>query len=76
MLGQTWVNGWCEDRDATWAQVVAELETGSGVLEASTLYQRVNARLTGPTPGEAPEFAPLRWAAHEGGADFFFVAGK
>jgi hypothetical protein len=53
--------------------LVAELEKGSGILEASTLYQRVNARLTLQTPGEAPEFAPLRWAAHEGGADFFFV---
>ncbi len=56
--------------------LVAELEKGTGILEASTLYQRVNARLTLQTPGEAPEFAPLRWAAHEGGADFFFVAGK
>jgi adenylate cyclase len=25
VLGQTWVNGWCADREATWDQVVAEL---------------------------------------------------
>ena len=25
MLGQSWVNDWCEDREATWDQVVAEL---------------------------------------------------
>ena len=25
VLGQTWVNNWCEDREATWDQVVAEL---------------------------------------------------
>ncbi len=56
------------------AVLVSELEKGSGVLEASTLYQRVNERLTRQAPGEAPEFAPMRWAAHEGGADFFFVA--
>jgi hypothetical protein len=54
--------------------LVGELEKGSGVLEASRLYQRVSERLTRQTPGEAPEFAPMRWAAHEGGADFFLVA--
>jgi adenylate cyclase len=27
VLGQTWVNGWAEDRDATWAKVTAALET-------------------------------------------------
>lgn len=26
ILGQAWVHGWCEDKDATWAQVVAELD--------------------------------------------------
>jgi hypothetical protein len=56
--------------------LVSELEKGSGVLEASTLYQRLSDRLTRATPGEAPEFAPIRWAAHEGGADFFFVAKR
>ena len=25
VLGQTWTNGWCEDRDAIWERVVAEL---------------------------------------------------
>ena len=25
VLGQTWVNGWCEDRDAVWDRMVAEL---------------------------------------------------
>jgi hypothetical protein len=56
--------------------LVSELEKGSGILEASTLYQRLSDRLTRQTPGEAPEFAPIRWAAHEGGADFFFVAKR
>lgn len=27
VLGQTWVNEWCEDPEATWNEVVAELET-------------------------------------------------
>ncbi|WP_026187232.1 adenylate/guanylate cyclase domain-containing protein [Ensifer sp. BR816] len=26
ILGQAWVHGWCEDKDATWAEIVAELE--------------------------------------------------
>jgi adenylate cyclase len=26
-LGQSWVNGWCQDRDATWNEVLAELRT-------------------------------------------------
>ena len=27
VLGQTWIYGWCQDRDATFEQVAAELET-------------------------------------------------
>jgi adenylate cyclase len=27
VLGQRWANGWCEDRDAVWAAVTAELDT-------------------------------------------------
>ncbi|MGH6946154.1 MAG: adenylate/guanylate cyclase domain-containing protein, partial [Kiloniellales bacterium] len=27
ILGQTWSNGWCKDRDATWDEVMKELET-------------------------------------------------
>jgi adenylate cyclase len=26
ILGQAWVHGWCEDKDATWGQISAELE--------------------------------------------------
>ncbi|APG94937.1 adenylate/guanylate cyclase domain-containing protein [Sinorhizobium americanum] len=26
ILGQAWVYGWCEDKEATWAEIVAELE--------------------------------------------------
>lgn len=26
ILGQAWVHGWCADKDATWAEIVAELE--------------------------------------------------
>jgi adenylate cyclase len=26
VLGQTWVNDWCEDREATWKQVIDELQ--------------------------------------------------
>ena len=50
------------------------LKQGSGVLEASTIYDRLNERLTATGQGQAPEFAPMRWAAHEGGADFLLVA--
>ncbi|MFU0506727.1 adenylate/guanylate cyclase domain-containing protein [Pseudaminobacter sp. NGMCC 1.201702] len=26
ILGQAWVHGWCDDKDAVWAEIVAELE--------------------------------------------------
>ena len=26
ILGQAWVHGWCEDKDAVWAEIIAELE--------------------------------------------------
>lgn len=26
ILGQAWVHGWCEDKDAVWAEIVAELD--------------------------------------------------
>jgi Caspase domain/Sel1 repeat len=50
------------------------LGKSTGVLEASTLYQELNNRLLEGPKATAAEFAPMRWAAHEGGADFFLVA--
>ena len=29
VLAQTWVNNWCEDREATWKQVVDEAQSRS-----------------------------------------------
>lgn len=50
--------------------LLRELGTNDEVMGASALYRRLAQDAGG---GEAPEFAPIRWARHEGGADFFFV---
>ena len=49
------------------------LGENSDVLPASAVYQSLSQRLPGSAQTAAPKFAPLRWAHHEGGADFFFV---
>ena len=43
VLGQTWVNDWCEDRDATFEQVVAELETALALDDNDSDVHRILA---------------------------------
>jgi adenylate cyclase len=43
VLGQTWVNGWCEDRDATWDRVVAELEVALALDDHDSDVHRILA---------------------------------
>ena len=43
VLGQTWVYGWCEDRDATWEQVVAELEIALALDDNDSDVHRILA---------------------------------
>jgi hypothetical protein len=51
------------------------LAEGGPVVEASALHRRVAARMAQLAEGPAvPQFAPIRWANHQGGADFFFLA--
>jgi adenylate cyclase len=43
VLGQSWVNGWCEDRDATWAGVLAELQVALSLDENDSDVHRILA---------------------------------
>jgi adenylate cyclase len=43
ILGQAWVYGFCEDRDATWRQVLAELQTALALDENDSDVHRVLA---------------------------------
>jgi len=43
VLGQAWVHGWCEDRDATWQQVVAELQTALALDDNDSDVHRILA---------------------------------
>jgi adenylate cyclase len=43
VLGQTWVNGWCADRDATWNQVVEELQTALSLDDNDSDVHRILA---------------------------------
>jgi adenylate cyclase len=43
VLGQTWVNGWCADREATWDQVVAELGTSLALDDHDSDVHRILA---------------------------------
>ena len=43
VLGQTWVNNWCDDRDATQAQIVAELETARAFDDNDSDVHRILA---------------------------------
>jgi adenylate cyclase len=43
VLGQTWVNGWCENRDATWDRVVAELEVALALDDHDSDVHRILA---------------------------------
>jgi adenylate cyclase len=46
VLGQTWVNGWCADRDAIWARVVAELETALALDDQDSDVHRILAAVS------------------------------
>ena len=46
VLGQSWVHGWCEDKDATWAQVNAELEVALANDDNDSDVHRVLAAVT------------------------------
>jgi adenylate cyclase len=43
VLGQTWVNGWCEDRDATWNRVVEQLQTALALDDNDSDVHRILA---------------------------------
>jgi adenylate cyclase len=45
VLGQTWVHGWSEDRDATFRQVAAELETALALDDNDADVHRILAAL-------------------------------
>jgi adenylate cyclase len=42
-LGQCWVNGWCADRDATWNEVMAELQTALALDDNDSDVHRILA---------------------------------
>lgn len=43
VLGQSWVHGWCKDRDATWNQVVDELATAQSLDDDDSDVHRILA---------------------------------
>ncbi len=43
ILGQAWVHGWCEDKDAVWAEIVAELERALGLDDNDADVHRILA---------------------------------
>jgi adenylate cyclase len=43
VVGQTWVNGWCPDRDAAWATVAQELEIAMSLDDHDSDVHRVYA---------------------------------
>ena len=45
VLGQTWVHGWCADRDATFQQVAGELEVALGLDDNDSDVHRILAAL-------------------------------
>jgi adenylate cyclase len=46
VLGQTWVNGWCADREATWNRVVAELQTAITLDDNDSDVHRILAAVS------------------------------
>jgi adenylate cyclase len=46
VLGQTWVNGWCEDRDATWSRVVEQLQIALGLDDNDSDVHRILAAVS------------------------------
>jgi adenylate cyclase len=45
VLGQAWTYGWCADRDATWNEVVAELQTALALDDNDSDVHRILAAL-------------------------------
>jgi len=45
VLGQAWTYGWCEDRDAVWAEVAGELETALALDDNDSDVHRILAAL-------------------------------
>jgi adenylate cyclase len=46
ILGQAWVYGWCADRDATWAEVAAELQTAKALDDNDSDVHRILAAMS------------------------------
>ncbi len=46
VLGQTWVNGWCEDRDATWSRVVEQLQIALALDDNDSDVHRILAAVS------------------------------
>jgi adenylate cyclase len=46
VLGQAWVNGWCEDREATWARVLEEVNTALGLDDNDSDVHRILAAVS------------------------------
>ena len=46
VLGQTWVNNWCEDRDAIWGRVVAELGIALALDDRDSDVHRILAAVS------------------------------
>jgi adenylate cyclase len=45
VLGQSWVHGWCEDRDATWHQAAGELQTALSLDDNDSDVHRILAAM-------------------------------
>ena len=46
VLGQTWVNGWCKDRDLVWSRVVEELQAALGLDDNDSDVHRILAAVS------------------------------
>ena len=46
VLGQTWVNGWCEDRQATWGRVAEELQAALALDDNDSDVHRILAAVS------------------------------
>nr|AAQ87499.1 Adenylate cyclase [Sinorhizobium fredii NGR234] len=46
ILGQAWVYGWCEDKDAVWAEIVAELEQALALDDNDADVHRILAAVS------------------------------
>ena len=55
------------------AALIQALDGSKGIVEASTLYRRINHAVTTSGSSSRPSLAPIRFASHEG-ADFLFIA--